>query len=80
MKGQLHNNYELFQHNIFKQMENLPVIIQKYEHLEQDQAITVDDIKGFISEIQEVLENTGKNLARQQEIDKNMGGEEVVAD
>lgn len=36
MKDQLHNNYELFQHNIFKQMENLPVIIQKYEHLEQD--------------------------------------------
>lgn len=30
MKDQLHNNYELFQHNMFKQMENLPVIISQF--------------------------------------------------
>lgn len=33
MKDQMSNNYELFQHKIFKQMEDLPIIIHKYDAL-----------------------------------------------
>ena len=73
MKDQQHNNEEIFQHNMFKQMENLPVIIGKYDQLEKQQDIGVDDIREFVQEIEAVLIRTGQELARQQEVGRNTG-------
>lgn len=71
----MNNNFELFQHKIFKQMEDLPVIVNKYEALNQTTDISANDVKDFIQDIQELLEQTGNELTRKQEMNRSITGD-----
>ena len=79
MKDQMSNNYELFQHKIFKQMEDLPIIIHKYDALNAEE-ISSEDIWDFIKDIQELLKNTGIELNRMQDVNRSIVGDDVGND
>lgn len=79
MKDQLNNNCELFEHTIFKQMQDLPLILQKYDALKANQ-INYEDIQDFIKDIEELLKNTEIELNRQQESNRSIAGEDFIAE
>lgn len=58
MKGQLENNQQLFSNNIFKQIENLPLLVQKCQQIQQED-INNSDIKAFIEDIEVLLMTNG---------------------
>lgn len=60
-------------------MQDLPVIVQQYQALSQD-ALTPDDIRDFIKDIEELLATTDQELNRQQENNRTTGGDDIVAE
>lgn len=66
MKNQLQDDHQLFTSQIFKQIEHLPLLLEKCSHL-QKETVSLAEIKEFIEDIEMLLATSGVELDKQLE-------------
>jgi hypothetical protein len=80
MKSQLQDDHQLFASQLFKQLEHLPLLLDKCAHLRQDPA-SLSDVSAFIQDIEVLLASSGADLERQCEsLVSEQGTHEIVDD
>jgi hypothetical protein len=57
MKNQHQDDIQNYSNKIFKQVENVPLLIHKYEHV-KTQDIHTDDIREFLQDVKLLLSNS----------------------
>ena len=79
MKNQLQDDHQLFTSQIFKQIEHLPLLLDKCSHL-QKETVSLAEIREFVEDIEVLLVSSGAELDKQFEKLANEQGEHEIVD
>lgn len=64
MRSQLQDEHHLFTTQLFKQIEHLPLLIEKCTQVKQD-AASLKEIQSFVEDIEVLLATSGADLDKQ---------------
>jgi hypothetical protein len=80
MKSQLSDNHQLFSSQLLKQIEHLPLLLEKCQHQPQE-SVTLTDISGFVNDIDVLLQTSEAELERESDaLAKEQGGHDIITD